>query len=198
MSLHNVKKTSFKLTVLSALVGVFVVGCSSNPTVTAQPEERPNGQVTTTHSVDVHAVSASGIGEKIGTIEFKDSDQGLVLNTDLQKLSPGFHGFHIHEKGSCEPAEKDGKMGAALAAGGHFNPQQAPHHGTPNDGHLGDLPVLNVDSQGVAKTTVVAPRLKLADVKGLAIMVHAGGDNYSDSPKPLGGGGDRVACGVIN
>ena len=130
--------------------------------------------------------------------EFKDSDQGLVLNTDLQKLSPGFHGFHIHEKGSCEPAEKDGKMGAALAAGGHFNPQQAPHHGTPNDGHLGDLPVLNVDSQGVAKTTVVAPRLKLADVKGLAIMVHAGGDNYSDSPKPLGGGGDRVACGVIN
>ena len=57
--------------------------------------------------------------------------------------------------------------------------------------------MLNVDSQGVAKTTVVAPRLKLADVKGLAIMVHAGGDNYSDSPKPLGGGGERIACGLI-
>ena len=196
MSLHNVKKTSFKLTVLSALVGVFVVGCSSNPTVTAQPEERPNGQVTTTHSVDVHAVSASGIGEKIGTIEFKDSDQGLVLNTDLQKLSPGFHGFHIHEKGSCDVAEKDGKNVAGLAAGSHFNPHKT-GHGTPNEGHMGDLPVLNVDSNGNAKTTLVAPRLKLADIQGLSIMIHAGGDNYSDLPKPLGGGGDRIACGVI-
>ena len=44
---------------------------------------------------------------------------------------------------------------------------------------------------------LIAPRLKLADVQGLAIMVHAGGDNYSDDPKPLGGGGDRIACGVI-
>lgn len=28
-------------------------------------------------------------------------------------------------------------------------------------------------------------------------MVHEGGDNYSDDPKPLGGGGARVACGVV-
>lgn len=198
MLLQNIKKHSLKLTTLSALLGVFMVGCTSNSVTTAQPEERPNGQVNAAHSIDVNAVSATGIGEKIGTIEFKDSDQGLVIKTDLNKLSPGYHGFHIHEKGSCEPAEKDGKMGAALAAGAHFNPLQATGHGTPNDGHLGDLPVLNVDTNGVAKTVVVAPRLKLADVKGLAIMVHAGGDNYSDAPKPLGGGGDRVACGVIN
>ncbi|CAG2155623.1 unnamed protein product [Oppiella nova] len=84
-------------------------------------------------------------------------------------------------------------MGAALAAGGHFNPQKT-GHGTPNDGHMGDLPVLNVDSNGNAKTTLIAPRLKLADIQGLAIMIHAGGDNYSDHPKPLGGGGDRIAC----
>jgi len=64
-------------------------------------------------------------------------------------------------------------------------------------GHLGDLPALKVAADGTAKVTVVAPRLKLADVQGRAIMVHAGGDNYSDSPKPLGGGGDRIACGVI-
>ena len=60
-----------------------------------------------------------------------------------------------------------------------------------------DLPVLNVDSSGNANTTVLAPRLSLKDVKGLAIMIHAGGDNFSDYPKPLGGGGDRIACGVI-
>jgi len=45
--------------------------------------------------------------------------------------------------------------------------------------------------------TLLAPRLKLADVQGRAIMVHAGGDNYSDEPQPLGGGGERIACGVI-
>jgi len=28
-------------------------------------------------------------------------------------------------------------------------------------------------------------------------MIHAGGDNYADQPAPLGGGGARVACGVI-
>lgn len=196
MMTTQLKATSLKLSAMSALLGLALVGCQSNST--SQTTETPHSTTTqTVQSVDVHAVSASGIGQKIGTIEFKDTAQGLELKTDLSQLSPGYHGFHIHEKGSCEPAEKDGKMGAALAAGGHFNPQNTPHHGTPNDGHLGDLPVLNVDTNGVAKTTVVAPRLKLADVQGLAVMVHAGGDNYSDSPKPLGGGGDRVACGVI-
>ena len=74
---------------------------------------------------------------------------------------------------------------------------QAPHHGTPTTGHLGDLPALVVDNTGVATTAVIAPRLKLADIQGRAIMIHAGGDNYSDSPLPLGGGGARIACGVI-
>ncbi len=62
---------------------------------------------------------------------------------------------------------------------------------------MGDLPALVVDNNGVATTAVIAPRLKLADIQGRAIMIHAGGDNYSDSPLPLGGGGARIACGVI-
>ena len=57
--------------------------------------------------------------------------------------------------------------------------------------------MLNVAADGTAKVTLLAPRIKAADVQNLAIMVHAGSDNYSDSPKPLGGGGDRIACGVI-
>lgn len=179
----------FKLSALTAFITLTTVACtttsSQNTTKTAQK------------TVAVHAVTAEGVGEKIGSIQLQDSSKGLEISTDLQQLPSGFHGFHIHEKGSCEPAEKDGKMGAALAAGGHFNPTQAAGHGTPNDGHLGDLPVLNVDTDGSAKTTVYAPRLKLADVQGLAIMIHAGGDNYSDQPKPLGGGGERIACGVI-
>ncbi|WP_111859232.1 superoxide dismutase family protein [Acinetobacter sp. CFCC 10889] len=178
----------FKFAALSVLVGFTTVACTTTTTTSKNAAHQ---------SVDVHTVSATGIGEKIGTILLEDSTQGLKISTDLTQLPSGFHGFHIHEKGSCEPAEKDGKMGAALAAGSHFNPTQVAEHGTPNDGHLGDLPVLNVDTEGHAKTTVYAPRLKLADIQGRAIMVHAGGDNYSDHPKPLGGGGDRIACGVI-
>ena len=61
----------------------------------------------------------------------------------------------------------------------------------------GDLPPLFVDNQGKATSPVLAPRIKIADPKGRALMVHAGGDNHSDTPKKLGGGGARMACGVI-
>ena len=177
----------FNFTLLCAITGLAMVGCANTPMSSSSNK----------HRVIVHAVSAQGVGRAIGSIQFKDSPAGLVINTDLSELPSGPHGFHIHEKGSCDPAEKDGKMGAAIAAGGHFNPTQAPHHGTPLQGHLGDLPVLNVDAQGQAKTSLIAPRLKLVDIHGLAVMVHAGGDNYADQPKPLGGGGERIACGLI-
>ena len=157
-------------------------------------------QTTTTDQkqlIQVYQVDAKGVGASIGTVTFKQTAKGLLITPALGKLSPGEHGFHIHENGSCEAAEKEGKMGAALAAGGHLNPEKVAHHGTPLDGHLGDLPALTVTDKGFATTPVLAPRLKLTDIQGRAIMIHAGGDNYSDSPKPLGGGGDRVACGVI-
>jgi len=180
-------KTLFKQTALATLGAIFLAGCAGH-----MPTDENKGQ-----RVTVNAVTPQGVGEVIGTVELLDSPAGLVLNTHLRNLPPGPHGFHIHEKGFCGPAEKDGKMGAAIAAGGHFNPNQAPHHGTPLTGHLGDLPLITVDATGKSNEHLVAPRLKLADVQGLAIMVHAGGDNYADQPKPLGGGGDRIACGVI-
>ena len=64
-------------------------------------------------------------------------------------------------------------------------------------GHEGDLPVLVVDQNGSASLPVVAKRLKVKDVLGRAIMIHAGGDNFDDVPAPLGGGGGRIACGVV-
>jgi Cu-Zn family superoxide dismutase len=94
--------------------------------------------------------------------------------------------------------EKKGSMTAGEAAGGHFDPTGTGRHEGPyGDGHLGDLPALYVDAEGNARHPVLAPRLKVADLKGRVLMVHEGGDNYSDQPKPLGGGGARVACGVI-
>jgi len=89
-------------------------------------------------------------------------------------------------------------MTAGMAAGGHLDPAKTGKHlGPYGDGHLGDLPPLVVDADGTAMLPVLAPRLKVKDLKGRSIMIHAGGDNYSDQPKPLGGGGARVACGVI-
>lgn len=142
-------------------------------------------------------VTDKGIGKKIGTVTFADSNRGLVITPDLSGLPAGSHGFHIHEKGSCEPALQNGLAGAALAAGGHYNPQEVPHHGSPLTGHMGDLPVLLVNASGHAETSVLAPRLKVIDIRGLALIIHEGGDNYSDIPAPLGGGGNRIACGVI-
>jgi|SRR5690606_11566708 len=176
----------FKLTALCAVSAALFTGCASTSTSTENVK-----------TVTLNAVSAQGIGESIGTVLLSDSPAGLVIRTNLKQLPAGERGFHIHENGSCAPGEKDGKPGAALAAGSHYNPNQAPHHGTPVTGHLGDLPALKVNTDGTARVTLLAPRLKVADVQGRAIMVHAGGDNYSDEPQPLGGGGERIACGVI-
>jgi Cu-Zn family superoxide dismutase len=144
-------------------------------------------------------VTASGTGKMIGSVTIAESKNGLVFTPSLTDLPPGTHGFHVHETGSCAANEKDGKPVAAGAAGGHLDPNATKQHLGPNgSGHLGDLPPLNVGANGRAEVAVTAPRLtKLAEVKGKALMIHAGGDNYADKPAPLGGGGARIACGVI-
>jgi Cu-Zn family superoxide dismutase len=148
--------------------------------------------------VPMNLVNEHGVGEGIGTITITEGPQGLVFTPDLKGLTPGEHGFHVHQNPDCGAAVKDGKPTAGLAAGGHYDPAgTGKHEGPQGKGHLGDLPVLTVGADGTAKTPVVAPRLKMTDVKGRSLMIHAGGDNYADQPAPLGGGGARVACGVI-
>jgi Cu-Zn family superoxide dismutase len=81
----------------------------------------------------------------------------------------------------------------------HLDPKHSGKHLGPDstEGHSGDLPVLVVDDSGAAQISVVAPHLSVDDVLGHSIMIHAGGDNYSDQPAPLGGGGARIACGKL-
>ena len=149
-------------------------------------------------SVQLNAVDDKGVKQPAGQVVISETPYGLVFTPSLTALPPGMHGFHVHENPSCEPKEKDGKMTAAMAAGGHYDPAASKHHGMPwGDGHRGDLPGLYVDAAGNANDPVLAPRLKLADVKGRSLMVHAGGDNHSDHPAPLGGGGARLFCGLI-
>jgi Cu-Zn family superoxide dismutase len=149
-------------------------------------------------TVRMNLVSEQGIGKNIGTITVVDSRYGLVFIPELEDLTPGVHGFHVHQMPYCGEAMKDGKRVAALAAGGHFDPFGTnKHEGPYGEGHLGDLPFLYVGADGKAVSPVLAPRLKVADLKGRSLMIHAAGDNYSDYPEALGGGGARVACGVI-
>lgn len=149
-------------------------------------------------TVTLRSVDANGIGAALGTVRLVETNHGLALYPNLKGLSAGLHGFHVHENGSCEAAPRGGRPEPALAAGGHLDPAQSNKHGEPwGDGHLGDLPALYVAADGTATQPVLAPRLKLADVRNKALMVHAGGDNHADHPAPLGGGGARVACGVI-
>ncbi|MDL2184992.1 superoxide dismutase [Cu-Zn] SodC [Pseudomonas sp. ChxA] len=149
--------------------------------------------------VPVNLVSADGAPQPVGTVTISESAYGLIFTPDLKSLPMGVHGFHIHENGSCEAGVKDGVKVAALAAGGHFDPEKTGKHlGPYADGHLGDLPALYVNMDGTSNNPVLAPRLKsIAQIKGRALMIHAGGDNHSDMPKPLGGGGERLVCGVI-
>jgi Cu-Zn family superoxide dismutase len=149
-------------------------------------------------SAKLNLLTEAGDGKAVGSVTITETKYGLVFTPALTGLPPGFHGFHVHDKGSCAPAQVDGKTVPGQAAGGHYDPANTKKHGLPwGDGHMGDLPGLVVDSSGAASNPVLAPRLKLADVKGRALMVHMGGDNHSDMPAPLGGGGARMACGVI-
>ncbi|MES2831275.1 MAG: superoxide dismutase [Cu-Zn] SodC [Pseudomonadota bacterium] len=149
-------------------------------------------------TVQLSKVDAKGVGASVGQVIISASEYGLVFTPKLTGLAPGIYGFHIHEYPSCDPKNTDGKMEPALGAGGHYDPKGAKRHGTPwGDGHLGDLPALFVDVAGNASQPVLAPRLKMADIAGRSLMVHMGADNHSDQPAPLGGGGARMACGII-
>lgn len=149
--------------------------------------------------VPMSAAEPGGAGADLGGIAVAESPHGLVFTPALEGLAPGLHGFHLHQNPDCSAGEKDGATVPALAAGGHLDPAGAGRHGTPwDDGHLGDLPPLFVAADGTATQPVLAPRLRsLDDLGGRALVIHAGGDNHADAPAPLGGGGARVACGVI-
>lgn len=151
-------------------------------------------------TVKIFNISNNGIGNSIGTIVVTETKKGLLFEPKLSGLPSGERGFHIHSGSSCEISkDANGNVVSGGAALGHYDPENTKNHLGPNGGgHTGDLPVLLVDKSGNATQSVLLTEYsKLKDIKNLTIMIHNGGDNYSDEPNALGGGGLRIACGVI-
>ncbi|MDF5758499.1 superoxide dismutase family protein [Spongiactinospora sp. TRM90649] len=132
------------------------------------------------------------------------------VTVSVKGLSEGYHGFHIHGAGVCDPKAVDpatGKVSPFFTAGGHFDLTQSTH-----GRHSGDLPAVLAGADGTATSSVVTDRFRatqLADADGSAVIVHALADNLANIPeryapdgpddatKRTGDAGGRVACGVI-
>jgi Cu-Zn family superoxide dismutase len=142
-----------------------------------------------------------GTSEQLGTVTMKvDPDNGTSFHVIMHGLPPGQHGFHMHENPFCGPTLMFGVRIPAGAAGMNFDPDSTGRHeGPEGNGQLGDLPFITVKANGTVDETVVAPRIKDQDtLHGHALVVDSGGDNYKDRPSRDGGGGARIACGVID
>jgi len=152
--------------------------------------------------IAVHPLYINGVGDRIGFIRLQDTPVGLLFAPDIHGvfqfgLMPGLHGFHVHERGALEPRWNGSEMVPGGMAGEHYDPERTgSHRGPYGDGHRGDLPALTVDQNGSIISPVVAPRLTLGEIMGRAVVVHVGGDNYTDHP-PNGGGKMRVLGAVV-
>ena len=132
--------------------------------------------------------SASG-SQASGTITFTKSGNGVQVVAEVSGLSPGKHGFHVHEFGDCSAAD-------AVSAGNHFNPTKDPHAGHDADKrHMGDLGNLEADASGKARLDLTDKKIKIESVIGKAVIVHEKADDLKT--QPTGDAGGRIACGVI-
>ena len=138
-------------------------------------------------------------GNKVsGLVIFTEVADGVRVEADLTGLTPGKHGFHVHEFGDCSAA--DASAAPASAAGDHFNPAKKPH-AAPDaaDRHAGDMGNIEANASGSAKLNYVDHTLSLVDgeksIIGRSVIVHAKPDDLKSQPS--GDAGERVACGVI-
>ncbi len=195
---------SLSAVLLASATAVALVSCSSEDS---------------SHSDSLTVPINNAAGEQIATAELEFDDGYVtveVQTTQPGKLTPGFHGLHIHSVGKCEPnsvAPTGGEPGDFLSAGGHF---QAPGHtGHPMSGDLSSLQVRSDGSALLETTTDALTRADLEAGQGTAIIIHSGPDNFGNIPGDrykqndgtpgadetsmmTGDAGTRVACGVIS
>jgi superoxide dismutase, Cu-Zn family len=151
----------------------------------------------------VNVVLKDKNGAEVGQVTLTQGDK-VTVAVQVHGLPAGYHGFHIHAVGICDPSGTS----PFASAGGHWAGEGQPSH--PN--HGGDLPSLLVNSDGVGQMREDTARFKLADLltnkDGSAVIVHAGPDNFANIPTRYaatqdadtlrtGDSGGRIACGVI-
>jgi superoxide dismutase, Cu-Zn family len=135
-------------------------------------------------------------GARVGVATFSDSAGSGWLAISVIGLTPGRHGMHIHENGTCTTPD-------FRSAGSHFNPDAKKHGAQSPDGpHAGDLPNLPVDEDGSADTTLAVSSILLAagpatmlGTQQRSLVIHADPDD--EKTDPSGNSGGRVVCGVI-
>lgn len=165
-----------------AILLVFLAGCSQPKT-----EETTHAKPSVSNAVAVvHPVGDSGV---MGTVYFKATEEGVAVKATLNGLVAGNHGFHIHQYGDCTAPD-------GTSAGGHFNPGGNQHNSPDaDDRHMGDMGNIMADSNGFASLEYVDSTIRMDQILGRGIIVHAGEDDLSSQPS--GAAGPRVACGVI-
>lgn len=130
-------------------------------------------------------------GQQVGEAVLESTPNGILIYVRAEGLAPGPHGVHLHAVGSCTPDFK--------AATGHVMTGDAEHGlRNPKGPEAGDLPNLYASSDGVAEAeffTTLVEMKTLLDSDGSAIVIHAEPDDHLT--QPIGGSGDRIACGVI-
>lgn len=132
--------------------------------------------------------------EVSGLIKFEDVKEGLKVSGTIENVSPGEHGFHIHDFGDCGNEGKN--------AGGHYNPGQKPHGDVLKNGpsrvHPGDLGNVMINDEGKGEINVLIPGVHLMNgkyvVAGRAVILH---DKKDDFGQPTGNAGGRIGCGPI-
>ncbi len=174
------------------ITGLFFMGLLAMG-VMAQPRKMP-GKMKRPHMITraiavIHPTEGNTVH---GIVKFIQTPKGVRVIADIEGLTPGKHGFHIHEFGDC--SSPDGK-----SAGGHFNPTNQPH-GSPDSPkhHIGDLGNLVADANGKAHLDRVYPFLQLMGPMGIigrGVIIHSGEDDLES--QPTGNAGKRVGCGVI-
>jgi Cu-Zn family superoxide dismutase len=139
--------------------------------------------------VEIHPTRGNTVH---GRVDFEKVEKGVRVTAHLSGLSPGTHGFHIHEKGDCSSPD-------ASSAGGHFNPTDEPH-GAPDDlkRHAGDLGNIEANDKGEASYDRVDTMIALDgpnSIIGRALIIHQDKDDFKT--QPTGNAGARIGCGVI-
>ena len=181
---RNLNMNSFP-TWLIALIFVSLTGVTARGQPTEEKSSGPLKAVAVLHPTGANKVS--------GTVTFTEVADGVQVQAEIRGLSPGKHGFHVHEFGDCSAAE-------ASSAGAHFNPTNKPHAGPDaSERHVGDMGNVEADASGTAKLSYLDHDMSLANdqrsIIGRSVVVHAKADDLKS--QPAGDSGARIACGVI-